>query len=337
MEALFMKKVLLFIYLTVFLTSFQVIGRNPSLRFHQNGEFKILQLTDLHLHDSVEEIVLATVKEMVESEKPDLVVLTGDITFKYRDSTFTHIKNLARIFSDEQCPWAVVLGNHDEECGYTRSYISKVYRSLPYNRNAVTQGIRGVTNFVIPIAGKKSNHDAVLYFFDSNAYNSEKNKKLGKFDWIDFTQLDWYRKTSAAMTKKNDGKPIPSIAFFHIPLLEYEMVWADSTSTSIGVKNDKASTPLYNTGLFASMLQCGDIMGTFVGHDHINNYIGCYNGIALAYGQYTGPINYGVLKPGARVIVLKEGKREFTTWIREKGGKIKYMCHYPNSFLQDAE
>jgi 3',5'-cyclic AMP phosphodiesterase CpdA len=264
-------------------------------------------------------------------------VLTGDVTYKYKDPTFKHIKDLARIFAEAKTHWAVVLGNHDEDCGFTRNYISKVYRSLPYNCNAVTPGIRGATNFVLPIAGIKSKKEAILYFFDSNAYNDEQHKNLGRFDWIDFTQLEWYRKISAAFTKKNGGKPIPSIAFFHIPLLEYEMVWADSTSTSIGVNNEKASTPLYNTGLFALMLQCGDIMGTFVGHEHNNNYIGCYNGIALAYGQYTGPINYGVLKPGARVIVLKEGKREFTTWIREKGGKIKYKCHYPNSFLQNAE
>lgn len=289
------------------------------------------------MHDSVAKSVLAIATEMVESEKPDLVVLTGDVTFKYKDTAFVNIKSLAQIFADNKIPWVVVFGNHDEECGYTRSYLSKIYRSFPCNHNSATPGIKGETNFVLTVSGIKNKQEALLYFFDSNAYNSSQNKKLGKFEWIDFSQLHWYRKTSTAFTKKNAGKPIPALAFFHIPIPEYEMVWADSTSTSIGLKKDKVVCPSFNSGLFALMLQCGDIMGTFVGHDHNNNYIGCYNGIALAYGQYTGPINYGVLKPGARVIVLKEGKREFTTWIREKGGKIKYKCHYPNSFLQDVE
>jgi hypothetical protein len=85
------------------------------------------------------------------------------------------------------------------------------------------------------------------------------------------------------------------------------------------------------------MQQCGDIMGTFVGHDHNNDYIGCYNNIALGYGQFTGPSSLGILKPGARIVVLLEGKREFYTWIREKGGKIRFKSHYPHNFLQAAD
>jgi len=331
-----MKKYLL-LCLCIFIIYNNAFSHNPALKFNQKGEFKILQLTDLHLQDSVAESVLAVAREMVESEKPDLVVLTGDITFKYKDTALVNIKKLARIFTENKTPWVIVFGNHDEECGFNRRYLSKIHQSFPYNHNAVTSGIKGVTNFVLPISDIKNKQEALLYFFDSNAYNTSQNKKLGKYEWIDFTQIDWYRKKSASFTKKNGGKPRPGLAFFHIPIPEYEMVWADSASTSIGIKSGEVSSTSFNSGLFASILQCGDIMATFVGHDHNNDYIGCYDGIALGYGQYSGPSNYGKLKPGARVIVLQEGKREFYTWIREKGGKIKYKCHYPNSFLQDSE
>jgi hypothetical protein len=82
------------------------------------------------------------------------------------------------------------------------------------------------------------------------------------------------------------------------------------------------------------MLECGDVMGIFVGHDHENDYIGSYHGIALAYGRFSGGRNtYGSLTRGARVIVLKENKREFDTWIREKGGNVLYPCTYNNSHI----
>jgi hypothetical protein len=37
---------------------------------------------------------------------------------------------------------------------------------------------------------------------------------------------------------------------------------------------------------------------------------------------------------GGRVIVLKEGKRQFDTWIRESGGRKVLPCSYPASFIK---
>ena len=49
-----------------------------------------------------------------------------------------------------------------------------------------------------------------------------------------------------------------------------------------------------------------------------------WKGIVLAYGRFTGGnTEYNHLSNGARVIVLKEGERTFTSWIRLKGGELK--------------
>ncbi len=40
--------------------------------------------------------------------------------------------------------------------------------------------------------------------------------------------------------------------------------------------------------MFLAMKEMQDVMGTFAGHDHVNNYIVNYFGIALAYGQFSG-------------------------------------------------
>ena len=84
--------------------------------------------------------------------------------------------------------------------------------------------------------------------------------------------------------------------------------------------------------MFAAMLECGDVMGTFVGHDHYNDYIVNYYDIALVYGRASKIRNQKKPALGGRVIVLKEGKRQFDTWIREGTGKKLDECAFPDSF-----
>ena len=79
--------------------------------------------------------------------------------------------------------------------------------------------------------------------------------------------------------------------------------------------------------------ECGDVMGTFVGHDHNNDYAIMYKNILLAYGRYTGGNTvYNDLPNGCRVIVLKENERRFDSYIRLANGKIEYQITYPDSF-----
>jgi hypothetical protein len=86
--------------------------------------------------------------------------------------------------------------------------------------------------------------------------------------------------------------------------------------------------------MFAAMLECKDIMGTFVGHNHNNDYIGVYYDVTLAYGRVTKTKTYRQAPvQGAKIIVLKEGERKFNTWIREVSGKKTYPCTCPDTFI----
>ena len=65
----------------------------------------------------------------------------------------------------------------------------------------------------------------------------------------------------------------------------------------------------------------------------MNDYVASYYNIALTYGRASGAKNsYGDLTQGGRVIVLKEGKRTFDTWIREKDRNKTQACNFPDSF-----
>ena len=208
---------------------------------------------------------------------------------------------------------------------------------MPGNLTSTTAGISGVTNYVLPLKSEDGKKDAaVLYVFDSNAYSSLKQVK--GYDWIKPDQINWYVESSVGYTERNGGKPLPSLAFFHIPFPEYNEAAQDENALLIGTRKEKACAPLINTGLYAAMLNAGDIMATFVGHDHVNDYVVDRKGILLCYGRFTGGNTVYHDIPGgngARVIELTQGVRSFKTWERLEGGKIINEVNYPSDFQRE--
>lgn len=306
----------------------------PALKFKQNGKFKIVQFTDVHL--KVEnrprcDSVINTITTVLTREKPDMVILTGDIAAsKNVKETWSTV---TRPMIDAGIPWAVVFGNHDHEYGLTNKQIMDYLVTLPLNLFLQSpKNISGSGDYILEIKSSISNQaKALLYCFDSNAYTAEKdNKELGDYDWIKFDQIQWYRKKSKQYTRKNNGIPYPSLAFFHIPLPEYNII--KKYSTIIGDRDEDVASPVINSGMYNAMFECKDVMGVFVGHDHENNYIGCLNNICLAYGCKTGKDSYGKLDKGGRVIVLYEGDRKFDSWLTTLNESKKNFVIYPVSF-----
>ena len=125
------------------------------------------------------------------------------------------------------------------------------------------------------------------------------------------------------------------MAFFHIPLPEHNEAASYENAKLIGTRREKSCSPVINTVLFAAMFNCCDVMGTFVGHDHVNDYAVCWKGIMLCYGRFTGSKNTYYDIPGgngARVIELTEGERGFKSWIRLHDGKVINGIAYPEDF-----
>jgi hypothetical protein len=140
------------------------------------------------------------------------------------------------------------------------------------------------------------------------------------YGWIRSDQIEWYRNTARALRRFGGENPLPACAFFHIPLPEYNEVW--NKHLCQGVKYEAVCCPQINTGFFAAMHLAGDVIGTFVGHDHVNDYQGNLHGIRLCYGRGSGFNTYGRegFLHGARVIRLREGRRDFETWLRLEDG-----------------
>ena len=148
--------------------------------------------------------------------------------------------------------------------------------------------------------------------------------------------MAWYRTQSQAYTQAHDGKPLPALAFFHIPLPEFAQAAQTEGNVLIGRRLEKTCPPVLNSGMFCAMREGGDVMGVFCGHDHDNDYTTLYYDIVLGYGRFSGGnTEYNHLHQGARVIVLHEGERTFDTWIRTRKGDVEARTTYPTSYYKD--
>ncbi|HOV35369.1 MAG: Calcineurin-like phosphoesterase [Bacteroidetes bacterium ADurb.BinA261] len=309
------------------------------ISFDRDGLLKIVQFTDIHYiyNDAKADTTLLNIERILDAENPDLIVFTGDIvTGKPVEEGWDAITRFA---IDRKIPFAVTLGNHDDEQGTTRTELENLITSYPYNINGVSSSyVDGVLNNVIPVYGSDNNMKikALLYTFDSGAYSTI--QKVNGYGWIHPNIISWYRRQSIHYTIQNNFQPLPALAFFHIPLPEYRLAYDDAENKRIGDKNENECSPALNSGMFLAMKEMGDIMGTFVGHDHVNNYLVNYFDIALGYGQFSGwKTTYVAPVNGARIIVLKENKREFDTWIRTIDGNIQFKATYPVDFIQSAK
>lgn len=305
--------------------------RAQELKFGADGKIKIVQFTDVHWKpgNPASEEAAERMNEVLDAEKPDFVMYTGDLV--YAKPASEALDRALEPAVSRGIPFAVTWGNHDDEQDMTRGQLSEYLKGKPGNMTGTVDGISGVTNFILPVRSSDGTKDAaVIYVFDSHAYSGRKEVK--GYDWIKPDQIEWYRKESVGFTTRNGGVPLPALAFFHIPVPEYNQAAQDENALLIGTRKEKACAPALNTGLFTAMLEAGDVMATFVGHDHVNDYVVNWYGIMLGYGRYTGGNTVYNDIPGgngARVIELREGERGFRTWIRLKGGKVINEVSYP--------
>lgn len=310
-------------------------AQKPTLRFKTDKTFKIVQFTDLHVkyEDPRSEITFERLRQVIQEEHPDLVILTGDMIFS--EPGEENLRRVLRTLSDLKVPFATTFGNHDDEQGASKEALLRVAQSMPYCLTADEEPeVSGVGNYVLPVLASKGDQPALtLYCIDSNAYCSIEGVK--GYDYIKRDQIDWYARRSSGFTAANGGKPLPALAFFHIPLPEFNLAASDENAQCYGIRREKACAPALNSGLFTTMKEQGDVMGVFVGHDHDDDYAVCWLDVLLAYGRYTGGNTvYNHLPNGARVIQLTEGERSFKTWIRTAAG-VEQVTTYPDSYRKD--
>lgn len=302
------------------------------LRFREDGSFTIVQFTDIHWKDgSAPDLRSRAVMDTVlEAERPDLVVFTGDTIYNGYNAPgeavcrdpLQALKDAVDAVESRAVPWAYIFGNHDTESLISREELMEAVLAMKHTVTAAPpEPELGVGNYKLEVAGRDGTPETALFFFDAGVHSPLPS--VDGYCWISREQIGWYVRSSRELPGRQGGEgPIPALAFLHIPLPEYKEVW--ESRTCYGNKFEDVCCPKVNSGLFAAMLEQGNVMGTFAGHDHVNDYWGELHGIRLCYGRATGHHTYGRdgFLRGARIIRLRQGERSFETWLRLEDGSV---------------
>lgn len=306
-------------------------GGFPDLKFNANGKFRIMQFTDTHVvsDNTTAKRALDNIREMLDKERPDLIIHTGDIIFS--TPAKENLKKVAEVLESFEIPWAVALGNHDEEFGLSRNDVYDYLLTFDHNINTPRiEGIDGASNGLITLSGHEDGKKKwILYLFDTgNRYN-------GGWGSMQPSQINWYVKESTRLRKENGGSPLPAMSFNHIPFCEYKNAFDTKSPKFKGTFREEICSPNTNTGIYEQIRNMGDIRTMVCGHDHDNDFIAQWDNHYFIYGRFSGCNSvYNNLKPnGCRMFELTENSESYRTYIRVFGDHIVQDVLVPDDFL----
>ncbi len=269
-------------------------------------DFKILQLTDIHLGGSILSFskdikALKACEKLIRATEPDLVIVTGDLVFPMGIMSFSlnnraPVMQFASFMRNMGIPWAFTYGNHDTEAMsvITDEQFDDLLKSLSYRSSQnllypyIQPDIYGRSHQLIEIRHQSGQLMQALFLMDSNDYID--GGKINEYDYIHDDQVEWYKKKVKQLSQ-DEGHTIPSMLFFHIPLQEYREAYELYEQKSEEVQYyygetmiDKICASNYPSRLFDTAKELKSTKAMFCGHDHYNNLSLEYEGIRLTYG-----------------------------------------------------
>lgn len=318
---------------------------NGVWNIYSDRELKIMQLSDTHfgggwLSIKKDSMALNAVAAMISAEKPDLVVVTGDMAYPvpFQSGTFNNksgAKLIAELMETLGVYWTVSYGNHDTEAYsfFDRKDITEFYSQYPHCLvREGAEGVDGYGNQVFNIINSDGLISRSVFTIDSHSYvDGDIFGIMWKYDNIHDNQIEWYKSVieknneynkfrMLASSDSNFSKNniqllnVPSTVFLHVPLTEYKTAWNEyvengyKDTADVKFNYGKAGESgkvvypgLYDDNFFETMLELGSTDTVFCGHDHLNNFSVNYKGIDLTYSYSVDYLAYvGISKLGSQ-------------------------------------
>lgn len=273
------------------------------INFNHNGKLKIMHLTDTHLSDSNIDDSVWLMANACDVEKPDVVIITGDNVQNDDNPQVTkgYIDKLMSIFDERKIPVAITFGNHDSECGaMSREELMAYYNTHP-SSISVDDGdlLSGCGTYIVPVMSADGTELRFnLWVFDSNDYDKD-----GHYGCVLADQVEWYKKRSDELKTLNNGNKVYSFAFQHMIVADVydalkksdkkrffsyshmynkdDYYMFDPDRQNFGTLTETPCSGYENYGQFEAMVEKGDVLGIFTGHDHTNAFGVKYKGVDI--------------------------------------------------------
>ncbi len=262
----------------------------------KEGRFRILQLTDTHFGTPTPENRLKDegsrklIRGMVDDHAPDLVFHTGD--FINNDKENAEHKAID-FMNDLGTPWSVVFGNHDHANGKPGQItFDDYYRRMKNSLAGFSPRPDGSKDYCYRIDLRVGRKPIFASIFAFNCGDPQSGMI------INATQTEWLEQQLEADKKAARSQPI--FVMQHIPTIEFNTLF--DQKLAVGRKGEKVCFELDKGEIFSRYAASGRVKAIFCGHDHVNDYIGTYQGIRLVYGRCSGFSGYGDWQRGGRTL-----------------------------------
>ncbi len=199
-----------------------------------DSPWHVLQFTDMHLSDKMDgtERTINHYIDAIQREKPDYVVLTGDIITSIRGRS--RAIQFAEIMEKLGVYWSYCLGNHegDQVFALSRAELMRIWEKYPHavlddtvRKTAAGEKVWGIGNFVVNLLGANYTVVQSMIFMDSgNEISKADAKKFNvakdSYDYLKDSQKTWYKE----QVEKAIAFESKSMLFIHIPLVEQAAV-----------------------------------------------------------------------------------------------------------------
>lgn len=270
-----------------------VYDSNPLAKYTRrlvkgDGEFKILTITDIQLHNgNTLDTTKTIIDTLVKEQNPDLITVLGDTI---NDSTEYDCdviaKEIVDLIDSYDIPWAPVFGNHDHEENHpdgTMKTIGTVELEQYFlaSENCLyirgPENVAGKSNYLVNIMDEETGKPVEsLVFLDSNAHGLEDTNIQFYKDCIDYT------------TALNNNTIVSSVVFDHIPVSKFKDEYQKARNNEYrDVIGNASREPLIggDKDYFEQIKEKNSTTIMICGHDHENSYYTECEGIKLGYSM----------------------------------------------------
>lgn len=274
-------------------------------------DFTVLNLTDIHWDivawmpgNEEYETVVSTIRELIDRTRPDLITVSGDLSWGMAVESYVAVADLLDSFG---IPWAPVWGNHDyEKSEVTQAAVAEFARR-PLCLFEAGDPALGCGNYTLAIE-EEGRTVAGLIMADTHknaTFTDEKGEEKGTWGRLYPNQLDWIREQGRLLG-------VDTALIQHIPIYGYQEAfraafregldpkavtlaqsltgscWNPGYEASQGVQHEGICSYPLDEGALDACLDAG-IKAIIVGHDHNNNWIIPHRGIRFVFSLKTGP------------------------------------------------
>ncbi len=290
-----------------------------TLQKNPDQSFTVLNLTDVQIVQSdIQEnspclkLFLKTVNELIERSRPQLITISGDITYGDGDSSFEVYRYFAEFIESFETPWAVVWGNHDNQGGTAHiERIVSLFQTYPHFVYESGDKALGNGNYVIAVeeSGKIVQGLLMMDTHDRLPYQDSTGEIRDVWAKVTPLQLDWYKEQVNRLKAQGCND---TVLITHIPIYAYREAfgaafpkdkeakdvsleqsyqgecWNDGYKESFGVRYEGECCYPEDEGAFDVIKECQSTKLVLCGHDHVNCWSIRYQGVQLMYALKTG-------------------------------------------------